>query len=136
MCCSFTNLCQFLLPSKVIQLYIYIYIYICTVIFIFFSNMVYHRILNIMPLFYSRTLLFICPIYSNLHLLTPNSQSTPPQHPFSHGNRKPVACLWVCFCFIDKFICAIFCQDIPHILISYGTYGICLYFSDLSHLAW
>ena len=36
-------LCYFLLYSKVIQLYIYAFF------FIFFSIMVYHRILNIVP---------------------------------------------------------------------------------------
>ena len=36
-------LCEFLLYSKVIQLYIYIFF------FIFFSIMVFHRILNIVP---------------------------------------------------------------------------------------
>ena len=38
-------LCQFLLYSKVMQLYIYIYIFF----FIFFSIMVYHRILKRVP---------------------------------------------------------------------------------------
>ena len=41
----FTMLCWFLLYSKVTQLYIYIYIYFFT----WFSIMVYHRILNIVP---------------------------------------------------------------------------------------
>ena len=44
--------------------------------------MVYHRILNIvLPCAISRTLLLIHPICNSLHLLTPNSQSTPPPTP-------------------------------------------------------
>ena len=48
-------------------------IHIYTFFFIFFSIMVYHRILNIV-----RTLLFIHSTYNSLHLLIPNSQSIPP----------------------------------------------------------
>ena len=59
-------LCRFLLHSKVSQFHIV------------FSIMIYHRILNIIPWLYSRTLLFICSIYNSLHLKIPNSQSTPP----------------------------------------------------------
>ena len=36
--------------------------------------MVYHRTLNSFLCYYSRTLLFIHPIYNSLHLLTPHSQ--------------------------------------------------------------
>ena len=54
-----------------IYIYIYIYIYACT----FFSILVYHRILHVL---YSRTLLFIYPIYTSLHLLISSSQSFPP----------------------------------------------------------
>ena len=52
-------------------------IHVHTFFLIFFSIMVYHRILNIYPVLYSRTLLFIHPIYNNLRLLTPNFQSIP-----------------------------------------------------------
>ena len=45
---------------------------------IFFSIMVYHRILNTVLYAISRTLLFIHSIYNSLHLLTPNSYSIPP----------------------------------------------------------
>ena len=47
---------------------------------------------------YSRTLLFIHPIYTSLHLLIPNSPSSPPLW------QPPVCslCLWICFCFVDS----------------------------------
>ena len=46
---------------------------------IFFSIMVYYRILNIALVLYSNTLLFIHSIYDNMHLLIPNYQfSCPP----------------------------------------------------------
>ena len=41
----------------------------------------------------------------------PSFQSSPPPLPL--GYHKSVLCLWVCFCFVDKFICVIF--QIPHI---------------------
>ena len=49
-----------------------------SVALIFFSIRVYHTILNIVPCVYSRTLLFIHPLYKSLHLLIPDSQSIPP----------------------------------------------------------
>ena len=39
--------------------------------------MIYYRILNIVPVLYSRILLFTHPICNSLHLLTPNSYSIP-----------------------------------------------------------
>ena len=83
-CGWFTLLCYFLL-YKVIRLYThthtYIYIYIYIFKKIFFSIMVYHRIVNIVPYTYKKTLLFIHPLYNSLHLLTPSPQSIPPQPP-------------------------------------------------------
>ena len=55
--------------------------------------MLYHRILNIVPMRYSRTLLFIHPVYNSLHLLISNSQSVP-SLPYTSGNHKSV--LYVC----------------------------------------
>ena len=52
---------------------VYIYIYIHTFFFILFSIMVYHRVLNIVSVLYSITLLFSHPIYKSLHLLTSTS---------------------------------------------------------------
>ena len=56
--------------SKVIQLYIYRHSFSYS-----FSIIVYHRILNIVPVLYSRALLFIHSInmYNTLYLLLPNS---------------------------------------------------------------
>ena len=57
---------------------------------------------------YSRTLLWIHPIYNGLHLWTSPSHTAPlPPHP----PLQPPVCsprLWSCFCFIDRFICVIF----------------------------
>ena len=53
---------------------------------------------------YSRTLLFIHPIYNSLHPLIPNSQSIPPSpHPTPWQSQICSLCLWVCFCFISFF---------------------------------
>ena len=51
-------------------------IHILRLLFIFFSIMAYHRILNQFPVLHSRTL-FVHPIYNSLHLLIP-TQSFPP----------------------------------------------------------
>ena len=45
---------------------------------LFFSIMVYHRILKEFPVLYSRTLSFIHSICNSLHWLIPNPQSFPP----------------------------------------------------------
>ena len=60
---------------KVIQIYTHMYIYIH---FLFHLLMVYHSLLIQFPVLYSRTLLFIHPMYSRQPLLIPNSQSFPP----------------------------------------------------------
>ena len=52
------------------------FIHICTFFFLFFSIMVYHRILNIVPYMVGSCCLFILQNKS-LHLLIPNSQSIP-----------------------------------------------------------
>ena len=54
------NVGYFQVYNKVIQLY-RLYVYkICTyILFIFFSIMVYYRILTTVPMIYNRTLLFI-----------------------------------------------------------------------------
>ena len=79
----FTMLCEFLVYSKVIQLYIYI-------LFLFFSIWFITGYWIEFPVLCSRTLLFIRPIYSSLRLLNPNSRSIPPPHPLPLGNHKSV----------------------------------------------
>ena len=59
--------------------------HIYIVFFIFFSIMVYHRMLNIVPCAYTR-ILFIHSIYTRLHLPIPNSQS----HPLPFGKHQSV----------------------------------------------
>ena len=56
--------------------------------------MVCYRILTLVPVLYSRTLLLIHSIYSHLHLLIPNSQFIPPQLPILLGNHE--CFLYVC----------------------------------------
>ena len=103
-------LCQFLLYKKMIQSYIYIY----TFIFLYYlPSWFIPRSWIQFPVLYSRTSLFIHSKYKSLHLLTPYSQSIP-QHPFSLWQLQVFSlCLQLCFCFVDRFICAIF--YIPHI---------------------
>ena len=76
--------CQFLLYSKVTQLYI---IYICT--FFFSRDWLQFLVL------YSRTLLFIHSKCNGLYLLTPNSQSILPS-PLPFGNHKSVFYVYGC----------------------------------------
>ena len=68
----FTVLCKFLLYGKVIQLYIYVYfIILIFLLWLIIGYLIWFSVL------YSRTSLFICPIYTSLHLLLPDFQSTP-----------------------------------------------------------
>ena len=80
--------------------------YTCTYILLILSVTVYHERLNMVPCIYSRALLFIPSLYNSLHLLIPNSQSIPPSTP-PHPWQPQICslCLWVCFFFIDNFIC-------------------------------
>ena len=92
--------------------------------------MVYHKILNIVVCAIQWDLVIIHSIYNRLHLLTPTSYSIPPLAPSALATIAYSLCLWVCFCFVDKFVCVLF--QIPHIsdIIWY------LSFSDLLHLVW
>ena len=60
-----------------------------TFFFIFFSVLVFYRILNIVPCAITQwTLLFIHPIYTyRVHLLRLSSQSVPPNH--LHSGAAP-----------------------------------------------
>ena len=85
------------------------YMYIYRFFFIFFSGMVYYRIL-----IHSRLLLFIHSVYASLHLPTPDSQSVPPPA-FRLGNRRSV--LYVC-------VSAASISSLCHIL--YSTFRQCI----------
>ena len=65
------------------------------------------------PGLYSRTSWLIHSECNSLHLLTPNSQSIPFTLPAPWQSQVCSPCLWVCFCSVDRFICAIF--SIAHI---------------------
>ena len=95
-------------------------IYVCIHYFSYFSIMIYHRLLNIVPCV--RILLFIHTMYNiGLLLLIPNFQSTPPL-PFLLGNHKDpsftiaIQChlchkpsVYICFClFLESLFCS-FC---------------------------
>ena len=80
------------------------YTQICFIFKSFFF-MLYHRILNIVPVIYCRTLLFIHAKYNNLYLLILNFQSIPPTLPLPWQLPVCSLCLWVCFPFRDKDIC-------------------------------
>ena len=67
----------------------HIYIFL----FVFFSIMVYHRILSTVPCAIQQDLV-VYPSYTSLHLLIPNSQSIPPPLPLPLGNHK--SALYVC----------------------------------------
>ena len=56
--------------------------------------MICHRILTIVPVLYSRTLFFIHPIYTSLHLLVPYSKSFHPPPSVYLGKLRSV--LFVC----------------------------------------
>ena len=67
----------------------------------FFSIMIYHRILNTVLMLSNRTLMFIHFAYSSLPLMIPNSQSIP------HRLPQPLTtiCLFsMSVSFIDKFV--------------------------------
>ena len=70
----------------------YMYTCIYTFFFLFFSIMAYHRVLNIAPVLYSRTLSFVHSVHSSLHLLTPTSHTQP--SPLLHlGNQNSAFCI-------------------------------------------
>ena len=65
--------------------------HICTHFLIFFSIMMYHRMLDIFPLLYSMNLFILCTC--ELHLLIPNSQSIPP-HLLSPWQSQACSLYW------------------------------------------
>lgn len=76
-------------------------IHIHTFFFILLSIMVCHKILDIVPLLYSRTLFFII---LSIVFVSSNSSLSLPQHHLKPSN--PVS-LWLSV-LVDKFICVLF----------------------------
>ena len=73
-CSWFIMLCQFLLYSKVNQLYIYIY----PLFLRFFSLIEHYRILSRVPCVVQQSSLVICIRYSGVYMSAPISQFIPP----------------------------------------------------------
>ena len=69
-----------------------------TYVFTLFSIMVITGCWIEFPVLYGRTMLYL----NSLHLLIPNSQSIP------LPTWQQVCSLWICFCFIDKFISVLY----------------------------
>ena len=65
--------------------------------------MVYHRILNVVPMLDSRTLLFIHPIYNSLHLLIPNSHSILSSPALWQTQSVPCVCKSVSVSYLSSF---------------------------------
>ena len=65
--------------------------------------MVYHRILNVVPMLDSRTLLFIHPIYNSLPLLIPNSHSILPSPALWQTQSVPCVCKSVSVSYLSSF---------------------------------
>ena len=88
-------------------IYIYMYIYIYTFSKMLFSTISIPRDWRWFPGLYSRTLFFIHSKCNSVHLLAPNSKSSP----LSPSPQQPQVCslcMWVYFFFVDLFINAIF----------------------------
>lgn len=92
----------------VCYIYLYvIYMYIC----IYFSCSFQLQLITWYWIYFlvlcGRTL-FIHSMCNSLYLLTPNSQTIPlaPNSPWQ-TSKSVLLCLWVCFCFADRFICVL-----------------------------
>ena len=90
--------------SKVIQLYIYMYL----LFFKFYSHLgcciILSRVTRALP----RTLLLMHFRYSSVYMSIPNSLAIPPLLNPSSASPSNHVCplsLWICFCFVNKFIC-------------------------------
>ena len=77
-------------------------IHIYTFFFKLFSTVFLSQDFEYSSLCY-RTLFFIHPICTSLHLLIPNSHSIHSPAPFPLGNHESILWLWICF--KDKFVC-------------------------------
>ena len=76
------------------------------ILFLTSSIMFHHKWLDIFPCAIQQISLLIHSKCNSLHLLTPNSQSIPLPLPPPWQLQVCSPCPWVCFCSVDKFICA------------------------------
>ena len=74
------------------------YTYTYTPFVILSSITFYYKWLDIVPVLYSRTSLLIHSKCHSLHLLTPNSQSSPLPPPSAWQPQICSPCMWICFC--------------------------------------
>ena len=94
----------------ILSLFLGIYIYICICIYIytffliFFSFMVYHKILNIFPCAIQQDLVVIHSTYNSMYLLISNSQSIPPPSHLPLDNHKSVLQVCVSVSQISSFV--------------------------------
>ena len=75
---------------------------------IFFSILVYHRMLNIVPCAIQQDLVVYSFSVKYLASADPKLPIHPSPAPLPLGNHRSVFRVWVCFSFVDKFICAVF----------------------------
>ena len=74
--------------------------------FTFFASMVYPRTLNTVPCALQEDLLSIHSLYKQFASANPKLPVHPSPNPAVPWQPKVCAlCLWVCFCFVDRFIC-------------------------------
>ena len=76
------------------------------------------------PGLYSRTLLFLRPVYNSLHLLTPTFPSVFPPNPSPLATTSLFSMSVILLCFVGRFICV----QIPHVsdIIRYWSFSSCL----------
>ena len=76
-------------------------------IFMFLSIMIYYRMLNILPCALQQDLV-VYPFILYIIDFIWKSQTPNPASAIPHLATTDLFCLSVCFCFINKFICAVF----------------------------
>ena len=94
----------------------YIYIYVCIYIYAHFFIVFHYGLSQDIEYINSSLGYTVGPCcLSILHIVVCICWSQPPNPPLSHLTSRLVCslCLWICFCFVDKFICVVF--KIPHI---------------------
>ena len=102
-----TMFCYYDCKMTVIHVCIYVNtIYAHTFFFIFFSIIVYHRILNMVPCAIQEDFV-VYPFYIYQFTSANQTANQTLSHPIFLCNHRSL-CLWFYFCFIEGFICVIF----------------------------